>query len=209
MEPGEMEVVDRRIGGQADEDDEVARDAAEVCGEGFEPREAAQCVVGECAEHRGDRHGDREGAHPPAPVGERLDQGGAPGPEPELDVVDQGDVVYVNYTGFLLNGKVFDTTDNDVATDFRVEKDNDTWQPRSIYEPAPFHPGSGELVQGFEDGFANMRAGETKAFFVHEDKAYSRYEEETLNLTESIPLTEDWKANDFQRASVRKAFKQA
>ena len=118
---------------------------------------------------------------------------------PELDIVDQGDVVYVNYTGFLLNGQVFDTTIEEIAENPLVNR-SDSFQPRTIYEPAPFHPLTGELVKGFEEGFANMRAGESKAFFVHEDQAYSRYEEETINLTETIPLTEKWRYNDFQRA---------
>ncbi len=118
---------------------------------------------------------------------------------PELNIVDRGDVVYVNYTGFLLNGQVFDTTVEDVATDFRIERTPD-FQPRIDYAPTPFHPLAGELVKGFEDGFANMRAGETRAFFVHEDDAYSRVQEITLNLTETVPLREEWSTNEFKRA---------
>ena len=45
-----------------------------------------------------------------------------------------------------------------------------------------------------------MRKGETKSFFVPEEEAYSVYEEFTLNLTESVPLTEEWASKEFLRA---------
>jgi FKBP-type peptidyl-prolyl cis-trans isomerase 2 len=118
---------------------------------------------------------------------------------PELNVVDEGDTVYVNYTGFLSNGTVFDTTDEEIATDFRIGRVEE-FQGRSNYEPQPFHPARGELVQGFDEGFANMRAGETKSFFIQEEKAYSIYEEVTINLTDTVALREEWTTNDFNRA---------
>jgi FKBP-type peptidyl-prolyl cis-trans isomerase 2 len=118
---------------------------------------------------------------------------------PELDVVSPGDTVYVNYTGFLLSGSVFDTTNEDIAEDFRIDR-IDEFQGRTAYEPAPFHPARGELVKGFDDGFANMRKGETRSFYVDEDDAYSIHEEVTINLTESVPMKEEWTTNEFGRA---------
>ena len=118
---------------------------------------------------------------------------------PELEVVSTGDTVYVNYTGFLLNGSVFDTTIEDIGLSFSIEKAKE-WQGRSAYDPAPFHAGNNELVRGFEENFAGMRKGETKSFLVPEEEAYSVYEDVTLNLTESVPMTEEWTSSEFARA---------
>jgi FKBP-type peptidyl-prolyl cis-trans isomerase 2 len=117
-----------------------------------------------------------------------------------LDVVTPGgDTVYVNYTGYLLNGEVFDTTYEDIALSEGINK-TDGYVGRSSWDSQPFHPGKGELVPGFEDGFTNMRKGEYKCFFVPEEEAYSRYEENTMNLTETIPLREEWSSSEFERA---------
>jgi len=117
-----------------------------------------------------------------------------------LDVVTPGgDTVYVNYTGYLTNGQVFDTTDEDISYSAAIEKSPD-YQPRSTYDPQPFHPGAGELVEGFEKGFTSMRKGEYKSFFVPEKEAYSIYNEVTINLTETISMREYWSSNEFERA---------
>ncbi len=114
-------------------------------------------------------------------------------------VTPGGDTVYVNYTGYLTNGQVFDTTVEEIALSEGIEK-APSWVPRNTYDPAPFHPGRGELVEGFEAGFTNMRKGEYKSFFVPEDQAYSRWEETTLDLIESVPMQEEWATSEFQRA---------
>ena len=118
----------------------------------------------------------------------------------DLEVVTPGgDTVYVNYTGYLVNGQVFDTTYEDIALSTAIEKTPD-FQPRGTYDPQPFHPGRGELVQGFETGFTNMRKGEYKTFYVPEEEAYSKYEETTINLTENISMNEEWSSSEFERA---------
>jgi FKBP-type peptidyl-prolyl cis-trans isomerase 2 len=117
-----------------------------------------------------------------------------------LDVVTPGgDTVYVNYTGYLLNGQVFDTTSEAIGLSEGIEK-APSFVPRGTWDPQPFHPGKGELVPGFEAGFTNMRKGEYKSFFVSEEEAYSRYEEVTMNLTETVPMREHWSHNEFERA---------
>jgi FKBP-type peptidyl-prolyl cis-trans isomerase 2 len=117
-----------------------------------------------------------------------------------LEVVTPGgDTTYVNYTGYLTNGEVFDTTYEEIGLSEGIKK-APSWVPRNSYDPQPFHPGRGELVPGFETGFTNMRKGEYKTFFVPEDQAYSRYEERTINLTESIPMREYWTTSEFERA---------
>ena len=114
-------------------------------------------------------------------------------------VTPGGDTVYVNYTGYLINGSVFDSTYEDIDLSDAIEK-APSWNPRGTHDPQPFHPGRNELVPGFETGFTNMRKGEYKTFFVHEEDAYSAYEESTISLTETIPMKEYWSTNEFERA---------
>lgn len=114
-------------------------------------------------------------------------------------VTPGGDTTYVNYTGYTADGKVFDTTHEDIAISSSIEKD-DSFQGRSSYDPQPFHPGTGELIEGFDEGIYEMRKGEYKSFYIPEEKAYSIYNEQTMNLTESIPMRELWPTNEFERA---------
>lgn len=117
----------------------------------------------------------------------------------ELNVVSGGKTVYFNYTGFLTDGSMFDTTDDEIGSDGRVRKTDD-WQAKSIYDPQPFRIGSHEAIRGFEDGVLGMRQGEYKTLYIPEVDAYSIYENVTINLTERIPMREQWTWSEFSRA---------
>jgi FKBP-type peptidyl-prolyl cis-trans isomerase 2 len=121
----------------------------------------------------------------------------------ELNVVSKGDTVYFNYTGMLLNGTVFDTTDEDTGTDGRIAKLPDF--SRSSYDPQPFLIGNKQAISGFESGVMGMRQGEYKTIFVPEDQAYSIHEDVRINLTEVIPMRESWLWSDFTRAFRQEA----
>jgi FKBP-type peptidyl-prolyl cis-trans isomerase 2 len=117
----------------------------------------------------------------------------------ELKVVSGGETVYFNYTGFLTNGTVFDSTYEEVGTDGRVRKAAE-WQAKSIYDPQPFRIGSHEAIRGFEEGVLGMRQGEYKTIYIPEELAYSIYQNVTINLTERIPMREQWDWSEFTRA---------
>ncbi len=118
----------------------------------------------------------------------------------ELDIVKEGGkVVYLNYTGYLDNGEVFDTNNENTSLSSSIPK-APSYVPRQIYEPTPFRVGSGQLIPGFEASILGMRKGESKSFFVPEDQAYSDWFETDIEVTETIPLREDWTYNEFQRA---------
>lgn len=117
-----------------------------------------------------------------------------------LDVVEPGSTtIYVNYTGFLSDGRVFDTTNEEIALSSSVEKTDD-FQGRADYSAAPFKAGQGQLIKGWERSWLNMRKGEYKSFFVPEEEAYSIYRESTINLTETVPMKEFWSTQEFKRA---------
>ncbi len=76
-------------------------------------------------------------------------------------VVEEGDTVFVYYTGKLENGQVFDTNLKDVAESSVVEK-TDTFNSRSVYTSFKFTVGAGEVIEGFEEAVIGMREGETR-----------------------------------------------
>jgi len=71
-----------------------------------------------------------------------------------------GDKVSVHYTGKLVDGSIFDTTEGE--------------------EPLEFILGDGELIDGFEEGVLGMKIGEKKTVTLPPEKAYGEKQEEML-----------------------------
>lgn len=99
--------------------------------------------------------------------------------------VKSGDTVQVDYTGKLEDGAVFDTSREDVAKQAGIYVDG------REYVPLTFVVGSGQLIQGFDEGVIGMKVGEEKTLKIPPEKAYGEYEEarilavpiEELNIT--------------------------
>ncbi len=71
-----------------------------------------------------------------------------------------GDTAVINYTGRLLNGKLFDTSiQADAKTDPKI------YDPRRKYEPIKLPVGEGRVIAGWEEGLLLLNKG-TKATFV-------------------------------------------
>jgi FKBP-type peptidyl-prolyl cis-trans isomerase FkpA len=70
-----------------------------------------------------------------------------------------GDTAVVNYTGKLLNGKIFDTSVKDIAV---KAKEYDARRP---YEPMRLALGEGRVIKGWEEGLLLLNKG-SKATFV-------------------------------------------
>jgi peptidylprolyl isomerase len=64
----------------------------------------------------------------------------------------RGDNVKVHYTGKLADGSIFDSSDGG--------------------EPLEFAVGSGQVIQGFEEGVVGMKVGESKVVEIPVAKAY-------------------------------------
>jgi len=122
----------------------------------------------------------------------------------DVKTVKKGATVYFNYTGFLENGTVFDTTDGSVASSASIKKAKE-FTARSSYDPQPFKIGQGSAIKGFENNVMGMRSGEYKAFTVPPDLAYSHHESIRVNLTERIPMREVWTSSEFSRAFRQEA----
>jgi FKBP-type peptidyl-prolyl cis-trans isomerase len=80
--------------------------------------------------------------------------------------VEIGRQVAINYTGRLLNGKVFDTSLESVA------KENDIYDSRRPYEPLSYRVGEQSLIRGWEKGIINQPAGSKLTLIIPSSLGY-------------------------------------
>jgi FKBP-type peptidyl-prolyl cis-trans isomerase len=88
-------------------------------------------------------------------------------------VAANGKNVSVNYTGRLLDGKVFDTSLESVA------KENGL-PARPSYEPLPFTVGAGQMIPGFDKGVEGMKVGTKARLILPSKMAYGSRNTETI-----------------------------
>jgi len=81
-----------------------------------------------------------------------------------------GDTVMVNYTGRLLNGKIFDTNDENLA------KANKLYDPQRKmgggYAPIKFPLGNNQVIKGWEDGLLLLSKGSKAKFLIPSELGY-------------------------------------
>ncbi|QBQ40152.1 peptidylprolyl isomerase [Sphingobacterium psychroaquaticum] len=82
------------------------------------------------------------------------------------DKVVVGDTVVVNYTGKLVNGKVFDTNSAETA------KKEKTFNPMKQYEPIRFRVGHDPVIQGWTEGMQLLNKGAKATFLVPSNLGY-------------------------------------
>ncbi|AKB82237.1 FKBP-type peptidyl-prolyl cis-trans isomerase SlyD [Methanosarcina barkeri 3] len=107
-------------------------------------------------------------------------------------IVKSGDTVKVDYTGKLEDGTVFDTSREDVA------KQAGIYVEGREYAPLTFVVGSGQVIQGFDEGVIGMKVGEEKTLKIPPEEAYGEYDKakilavpiEELNLTNRSEIPE-------------------
>lgn len=90
---------------------------------------------------------------------------------------ESGTTVYVDYTGRLLNGQVFDSTIQDTTKKYRIYVDGTTYEPSSMSWPSEetstvtFSSG-GTAIDGFERCVHNMKAGEKGICIFYSSRGY-------------------------------------
>ncbi|MEL7064679.1 MAG: FKBP-type peptidyl-prolyl cis-trans isomerase, partial [Bacteroidota bacterium] len=77
-----------------------------------------------------------------------------------------GAQVKVNYTGRLLDGKVFDTSLEAMAKEHQVHN------PQRTYAPLEFKVGMGQVIQGWDEGILLLNKGAKARFFIPSTLAY-------------------------------------
>ncbi len=89
--------------------------------------------------------------------------------------VENGDIVRVEYIGrFQESGDVFDTSREDVA------EEEDILNNDRQYQPLEFTAGSGEVVEGFDEGVIGMEVGSSKEIVVPPEKGYGEHSDDMI-----------------------------
>lgn len=121
---------------------------------------------------------------------------------PTLQKAKWGDTVKVDYIGRFADGRVFDTSIWDVAS-------NNALYPKSLsftlrnqteYKPLQFKIGNGQMIRGFERGIIGMAVGETKVIVVLPQDGYGELDKSklvTLPLVEELPVFESYDITSF------------
>ncbi|MEI7477173.1 MAG: FKBP-type peptidyl-prolyl cis-trans isomerase [bacterium] len=95
-----------------------------------------------------------------------------------------GKSVSVNYVGRFTDGRVFDTSIEEVA------KKNARYNPQRGYAPLTFIVGSGDVVSGFENAIEGMAIGETKTVTLAPKDAYGEYDSGKIVWIPKTPFTQ-------------------
>lgn len=114
------------------------------------------------------------------------------------EIVEVGDCVDVNYTGWFENGTVFDTSDADVANQSGIYDETRTYEPLKIfvslnateYPPEGYDDYSQGMIEGFMEGLIGLKEGETKTIGpIPPEKAYGVYPKIGDEITITDPMT--------------------
>ena len=101
--------------------------------------------------------------------------------EPPTDTTsfESNDIVYINYTGRLLSGKVFDTTDEKTAKDAGIFSTGSKYEPLKVTRASDYKDYSftvGSSSAGFVDGFSyclsRMKTGEKGVCIFYSELGY-------------------------------------
>jgi FKBP-type peptidyl-prolyl cis-trans isomerase 2 len=97
-------------------------------------------------------------------------------------VVENGDTIQVNYTGKLMDGTVFDTSDPDIANESGI------YNPMRPYQPLEFVVGSEMVIEGFDKGVLGMKEGQKKTLTIPPEQAYGPDDPTMIRL---LPLVDN------------------
>lgn len=129
--------------------------------------------------------------------------------EPPEVVIKQGSFVKVDYTGKFTDGRVFDTSREDVAKNTSINK-SAIFTLRSKYEPLKVYIGNQPVpqeksdyiivIEGFKKGLIGMKVGENNTIIVRPEEGYGLSQPElvrTINRTEIVPMFENMTIQTF------------
>lgn len=105
-------------------------------------------------------------------------------------MIKKGDFVKVDYTGFLDDGSVFDTTHEEEAKKANIHR------PEATYAPVLMIVGSGRMIPGLEKAVEGMEVGVEKEVTLGPNEAFGQRNPELINV---VPLTQ------FEREKITPA----
>lgn len=87
--------------------------------------------------------------------------------------------VKISYTGWIKDGKIFDTTSEEVA------KKEDIFDEKRTYNPIPVVVGEGQVIRGLDEVLEDMEIGVEKEVEILPEKAYGQ---RNSNLIRLVPM---------------------
>ena len=81
-----------------------------------------------------------------------------------------GQTIYLEYSGFLEDGTLFDTSDPNVAKEFGVFNEQRAMQHG--YSALPYVIGSGKMIPGFAEGVSKLKIGEKAIIYIPAQLGY-------------------------------------
>lgn len=87
--------------------------------------------------------------------------------------------IKISYTGRIKDGKVFDTTSEEIA------KKEGIYNEKGTYRPIPIVLGERQVIQGLDDALKEMKTGEEKTVEILPERAYGN---RNPNLVKLVPL---------------------
>lgn len=85
----------------------------------------------------------------------------------------EGDFVKINYTGRLQDGRVFDTTSEEVAEEEGLEA-------QAEFEPKTIILGAGHVVDGLEEAILESEVGDENEVEISPEKGFGEYDEDKI-----------------------------
>jgi len=119
-------------------------------------------------------------------------------PEP---FAERGDQVKVNYIGRFVDKTIFDTSIGSVARN-ETNSFTPTFNSDRSFSPLTFTVGSGQMVQGFDDGVQGMEVDETRFITVTPEKGYGEPDEGkifSIPIVDSVPIFETQSRDSFNK----------
>jgi FKBP-type peptidyl-prolyl cis-trans isomerase 2 len=119
--------------------------------------------------------------------------------EKTVKVVERGDEVQVHYTGKFLDGRIFDTSLENIGRNDTFPKSS-TFNPDKNYDQLTFVVGDGSMIQGFDEGVRGMKKGEERSITVPPEKGYGETDPDliyNIPVVNKVPIYEDLPRADF------------
>lgn len=114
--------------------------------------------------------------------------------------------VEVDYLGYLVDFRVFDTSIEDIARNIAVRKTSD-FSVRALYEPLKVYVGPTDpdpeddyitSVEGFWEAIVGLKVGGSRTVVLPPSKAYGEFANATLNVTEEVLMLENMTFSEFE-----------
>jgi FKBP-type peptidyl-prolyl cis-trans isomerase 2 len=128
--------------------------------------------------------------------------------------VKRGDKVEVDYLGYHVDYKIFDTSIEDIGTNAAILRVPDfttrgAYSTLKVYvgpeDPDPADP-YGSTVEGFWETIEGMSIGQSRTVVLPPFKGYGQFVNATLNLTEEVLILETMTMDEYDAVYDQRAF---